>query len=355
MAAGHTTGIVDLRSDTVTRPSDGMRQAMAQAEVGDDVFGEDPTVRRLEAAGRGTAGTRSGAVRAHRHDGQPDRRSSRMTSPGQRRARWTGAPTSTATSWAPWRPGPGRCPGSWAAQRGPLTGASRSGRSRRTSTTWRDRAAGPGEQPQPCRRHRSGPPSHRQNCSLSARRHRADSLSSGRRPDLQRGRRAAAAAPPSSQPGGHGDVLPVQGTRRAGGLHALRRKGSDRGKPGSMRKRMGGGTAAGRRSWRRRGSTRWTITCHRMPADHRRAGAWPGPWPNSRIPHRSLRRCRPISSSPNCGSRARRTGRSSRCARTGILAGAGMGPGRIRFVTHLDVDDDDLEQALRALRALPAS
>ncbi|MGC2192642.1 MAG: GntG family PLP-dependent aldolase [Candidatus Dormiibacterota bacterium] len=42
------TTVIDLRSDTVTRPSDGMRQAMASAEVGDDVFGEDPTVRRLE-------------------------------------------------------------------------------------------------------------------------------------------------------------------------------------------------------------------------------------------------------------------------------------------------------------------
>src|SRR5512136_191904 len=41
-------GIVDLRSDTVTRPSDEMRQAMAAAEVGDDVYGEDPTVNRLE-------------------------------------------------------------------------------------------------------------------------------------------------------------------------------------------------------------------------------------------------------------------------------------------------------------------
>lgn len=41
---------VDLRSDTVTRPTPGMRQAMAQAEVGDDVLGEDPTVNRLEAA-----------------------------------------------------------------------------------------------------------------------------------------------------------------------------------------------------------------------------------------------------------------------------------------------------------------
>ena len=40
---------IDLRSDTVTRPSPGMRAAMAEADVGDDVFGEDPTVRRLEA------------------------------------------------------------------------------------------------------------------------------------------------------------------------------------------------------------------------------------------------------------------------------------------------------------------
>jgi threonine aldolase len=39
---------IDLRSDTVTRPGPGMRRAMAEAEVGDDVYGEDPTVRRLE-------------------------------------------------------------------------------------------------------------------------------------------------------------------------------------------------------------------------------------------------------------------------------------------------------------------
>jgi len=40
--------IIDLRSDTVTRPSAGMRRAMAEAEVGDDVYGEDPTAQRLE-------------------------------------------------------------------------------------------------------------------------------------------------------------------------------------------------------------------------------------------------------------------------------------------------------------------
>src|SRR5262252_7388843 len=41
-------GYVDLRSDTVTRPSPAMRRAMAQAEVGDDLFGDDPTVNRLQ-------------------------------------------------------------------------------------------------------------------------------------------------------------------------------------------------------------------------------------------------------------------------------------------------------------------
>jgi threonine aldolase len=41
-------GLVDLRSDTLTLPDSGMRAAMARAEVGDDVWGEDPTVRRLE-------------------------------------------------------------------------------------------------------------------------------------------------------------------------------------------------------------------------------------------------------------------------------------------------------------------
>jgi threonine aldolase len=41
--------IIDLRSDTVTLPTPAMRQAMVQAELGDDVYGEDPTVNRLEA------------------------------------------------------------------------------------------------------------------------------------------------------------------------------------------------------------------------------------------------------------------------------------------------------------------
>ncbi|MGA9882152.1 MAG: GntG family PLP-dependent aldolase [Candidatus Acidiferrales bacterium] len=48
MSLTKTDSIVDLRSDTVTRPTPAMRRAMAEAEVGDDVYGEDPTVNRLQ-------------------------------------------------------------------------------------------------------------------------------------------------------------------------------------------------------------------------------------------------------------------------------------------------------------------
>lgn len=47
---------VDLRSDTVTRPTPEMREAMAEAEVGDDVFGDDPTVNQLEELAAGMLG-----------------------------------------------------------------------------------------------------------------------------------------------------------------------------------------------------------------------------------------------------------------------------------------------------------
>ena len=39
---------IDLRSDTVTQPSQGMREAISRASVGDDVYGDDPTVNSLE-------------------------------------------------------------------------------------------------------------------------------------------------------------------------------------------------------------------------------------------------------------------------------------------------------------------
>lgn len=51
---------VDLRSDTVTRPTEAMRAAMAAAEVGDDVYGDDPTVARLEAVAAEFLGKEAG-------------------------------------------------------------------------------------------------------------------------------------------------------------------------------------------------------------------------------------------------------------------------------------------------------
>jgi len=78
----HMRAALDFRSDTVTRPTPEMRRAMAEAEVGDDVYGEDPTVNRLEERaaqifGReaaifvpsGTMGNQI-AIKIHTHHGQ---------------------------------------------------------------------------------------------------------------------------------------------------------------------------------------------------------------------------------------------------------------------------------------------
>src|ERR1051326_6279001 len=46
--SGTNVTTIDLRSDTVTKPTPEMRRAMFEAEVGDDVYGEDPTINRLE-------------------------------------------------------------------------------------------------------------------------------------------------------------------------------------------------------------------------------------------------------------------------------------------------------------------
>ncbi len=74
--------IIDLRSDTVTRPTAAMRRAMADAEVGDDVYGEDPTVNRLEQRAAEIMGKEAGlfvatgtmgnnvAIKAHTQHGQ---------------------------------------------------------------------------------------------------------------------------------------------------------------------------------------------------------------------------------------------------------------------------------------------
>ncbi len=81
-SSSRPVGIIDLRSDTVTHPTPAMRRAMAEAEVGDDVYGEDPTVNRLEQRAAeifereaamyvptGSMGNQVG-IRLHTHHGQ---------------------------------------------------------------------------------------------------------------------------------------------------------------------------------------------------------------------------------------------------------------------------------------------
>ena len=75
MSAGNSNtseNVVDLRSDTFTRPTAEMRAAMAAAEVGDDVYGEDPTVNRLEQRAAEIFAQRSRSICAQRMYGEFD-------------------------------------------------------------------------------------------------------------------------------------------------------------------------------------------------------------------------------------------------------------------------------------------
>ena len=56
--------VIDLRSDTVTKPTEVMRRAMADAEVGDDVYGEDPSINRLQERAAGMLGKEAGLLMA---------------------------------------------------------------------------------------------------------------------------------------------------------------------------------------------------------------------------------------------------------------------------------------------------
>ncbi len=61
---------IDLRSDTVTHPTPAMREAMYRAEVGDDVYGEDPTINRLQELAALRLGKEAALFRTQWHDGK---------------------------------------------------------------------------------------------------------------------------------------------------------------------------------------------------------------------------------------------------------------------------------------------
>lgn len=65
--------MIDLRSDTCSRPTPELRTVMTNAEVGDDVYGDDPTVKALERATAELLGTEDAVYTPTRHYGQPGR------------------------------------------------------------------------------------------------------------------------------------------------------------------------------------------------------------------------------------------------------------------------------------------
>ena len=67
------SGVIDLRSDTATQPTEGMRRAIAEAAVGDEQKREDPSVNELQRASRTLLGPGGGDLPADRDDGEPDR------------------------------------------------------------------------------------------------------------------------------------------------------------------------------------------------------------------------------------------------------------------------------------------
>ena len=237
-----TDGRVELRSDTVTTPTPEMRRAMADAEVGDDVYGEDPTVNRLQSLAAALLGKEAALLRAVGHDGEPARDPRARSRPGTEvlcpdarprvpvRGRG-GAPRTAACRCT-------RC-GTARRHRRPRrraaapTSSTTSRRSRCVASrtrTWRVGRAGRAAEIDDARRGRA--PRTGSACTSTARASGTRRSRSARRPrDLAAPRR-------------HGDVLPVEGSRRAGRLAAVRSGRRDR--RGARRSAAGSAAACAR-------------------------------------------------------------------------------------------------------------
>ena len=264
--------VVDLRSDTVTRPTAAMRRAMADAEVGDDGYGEDPTVSELEEAYAALGGQARGGLRAVGRHGEPDRAARAHATRRRRRHRRDAARRRLRA----------RCGG---AQRGrpvPHCSTTRAAASTPTTVPRRDRGGPP-------------PPAHGRPRSSLENTHMASGgapLTAAR--DRERSStppaacRCTSTAPGSSTPsialgcsrrvarraGDHRDELPVQGAVRAGRLAARRARRRDRGGPrraqaARRRDAPGGRARRGRASSR---SARWSSG---SPTTTRARGASP--------------------------------------------------------------------------------
>ena len=189
---------LDLRSDTVTKPTAEMRRAMAEAEVGDDVFGEDPTVNALEERAAELLGKEAGLFVSTGHDGQPRRpdgarrRAATRSSPARRATSSSTRPPATPSSSerASARSGTGRTARSTRTRSRPPSATRPTSTSRRPPWS-RSRTPTPHRQPAAVR-----------SPTRSGRRRRPRArrpAPRGRGPVLQRRRRARASRRPTSR------------------------------------------------------------------------------------------------------------------------------------------------------------
>lgn len=340
---------VDLRSDTVTRPTAAMREAMARADVGDDVYGEDPTVRRLEQRAAelmghpaalfvptGTMGNQI-AINLQTRPG-----SDVIVEQG------THVYCYELGAMAAWS---GALPRVLSGSRGLLEPEQVAGAVAPDIYYMAPTALLVLEN---SHNHAGGivlPPERQKRLLGAARK-------GGLRVHLDGARIFNAAAALEVQPrqlaAGVDTVMfclskglgaPV-GSMLCGGADLIA-------EARVVRKRMGGGL---RQAGVLAAAGLHALDHHlsRIPEDHRRAARLAralAELPQFDIDPSTVQTNIVIAELREPGA-TDRTLESLRAQ--GILAGA-MGAGRIRFVTHLDVDDDGLEQALRALRALPAS
>ena len=315
-----------------------MRQAMAEAEVGDDVYGEDPTVTALEAEVAALLGFEAGLFTAVRVDGQP--------------ARACGCWCDRGRSWSATR---------WPMSRGPssarrrCSAASRSapGRRRAACSTSRRSARSIAPDAGPYlvstaaieveNTHNFGGGTVQPRAQVE-RGGRAGSgvragPAPGRRAAVERARRHGCAAGRTRGRLRHGVGLPVQGAGRTGrfGARRVAPSGSPRRACGASATAAGCGRSA---SWPRPGVTRWRTTSRGLPTTTRARAGWRRRSAPTRSTSRRTSWCSTFA--------ARRRGRRQGPRRTGVLVSA-LGPRMLRLVTHLDVDDDGIDRAIDVL------
>ena len=270
---------IDLRSDTVTRPSAGMRRAMFEAEVGDDVLGDDPTVIRLqertaELFGKPAAlyfpsGTQANQAALHAQTRR--RRRALPARPGPhhllRAGRRGGAqrPAAALLRLRRRHPRPRRHAGARAHRRRPALGAHPPGRTGEHAQPLRRPGLSPGEDP-------GGAPVLRPQRPAAAPR---------RRPHLERARGHRRAAGRDRRPLRHGQRVSLQGPGGAGRVAgALRRRTPPAARSGPA---SCSAAACGRpASSPPPACTRWSTTSSAWPRTTAGPGVWPSGWPGCR-------------------------------------------------------------------------